>query len=136
MLFGIVGVFAVDQGAQVDVDNVVSVAIAPATITFGLVVPGATASATNGPITLNAAGSNVDVSVVVSVLGEPFAGGLMFNAADADSFTATLVCVSSGGGACTYDILSITPTLVVPVGSPAGTKTGMITYTFTGPIPA
>ena len=129
LLFNTGFVLADNQGQDINasIGENITLFINPTTVEFGPVAPGTTGTSNN--ITFNATGSNVNITIdVTSVTGEPFASGLMFDGALATSYFKSMDCVISGA-ICTYGILTIVPTLVVPVGSPAGTKTGVITYT-------
>jgi hypothetical protein len=130
MLFSAGGVLAVDQPINGTISSDIVCAIGPATVIFGPITPGTNGNAaTNGPITFNATGSNVDVAVTVtSVTGSPFSTGLRLDGADPISRVFNLDCVVVSN-ICTYSIATTTPTLNVPKGSPAGLQTGIITYT-------
>src|SRR3989338_7115671 len=70
--------FAAEQGVEVEVGEDIHLLITPETVDFGTVVPGPNKPAENGPITFDADGSNVDVTVTVSdVDGFPFAGSTL-----------------------------------------------------------
>src|SRR3989344_291231 len=131
-------ILAVDQGLEVDVGEDIHLVITPTTVDFGTVVPGLGKTAVNGPITFDAAGSNVDVTVAVTaVTGFPFAGSTLL--LDGDStpvgLSWLLDCVLASN-VCTYSVASTVPTLDIPVGASQGTHVGAITYTVTGAAPA
>ena len=131
-------VAAVDQGLQVTIGEDIDLLITPSTVDFGTVVPGSTDNAaTNGPITFDASGSNVDVHVEVSaVTGFPFASTTLL--LDGDSTPVGLfwdLDCTIVNDICTYTTASTTPTLDIPLSSTPGLKTGSITYTVTGSPP-
>jgi hypothetical protein len=135
-VFGVSGVFAVDQSLNVSIGENITVQIAPETVQFGQVAPGSNNNmATNGPIAFNATGSNVDVNIeVTNVTGFPFENGLMLDGSPALGEVWDLLCILNGG-ICTYAGAETVPTLDVPIGAPAGVVGGTTTYTITGPTP-
>jgi len=131
-------ILAVDQGLEVDVGEDIHLLITPETVDFGTVVPGPNKPATNGPITFDATGSNVDVTVTVSdVDGFPFEGSTLLLDGDSTPIgkSWTLECTENVEEVCEYDLASTVPTLDVPLGTSQGTHLGTITYTVTGPSP-
>ena len=130
--------FAAEQGVEVEVGEDIHLLITPETVDFGTVVPGPNKPAENGPITFDAAGSNVDVTVAVTaVTGFPFAGSTLLLDGDSTpvglSWLLDCVLVSN---VCTYAVAETVPTLDVPLGASQGTYLGTITYTVTGSPPA
>ena len=112
----------------------INVVITPGTLDFGTVTPGDTdIGATNGPINVDATGSNVGVTIqVTAVTSPPFDTGLKLDNVLPTTKIFNLPCVLVSN-ICTYAPVTTVPTLDVPIGSPAGTKSGTITYTITGP---
>ena len=125
-----------NQSVNVTIGEDIIVLITPNPLEFGPLVSGTNNNtATNGPISFDATGSNVNVTITVaSVTGAPFNAGLKFGGLNpvGQIFNQNCVLVSS---VCTYTPVTTVPTLSIPTGSPAGTKTGTITYTITGPTP-
>ncbi len=123
------------QNARAVISSFTSVSITPATIDFGIVVPGSDDNPASENVVLDADGSNSDVNVAVTdVSGVPFDTGLMFDGALASGQDYTIDCIDSGD-ICTYDLRVIVPTLDVPLGIEQGEKTGVVTYTITGSTP-
>lgn len=116
------------------INQVINVAVTPANLDFGSVLPGTTVT---GPlIVFNATNSNADLIVVyTSVSGSPFNGNLKLNDLDAGLFNVSMGCISTGES-CTYNTVQATPKLTIPAGYVAGVKTGVITYTITGTDPS
>jgi len=127
------GVQNITKNLAINVKQVINVAVSPASVDFGAVTPGTTATASN--IVFNASNSNADLVVVyTSVSGAPFNGNLKLDNLDAGSQIISMPCLQTGE-VCNYDIKQVVPTLSVPIGFVAGTKTGTITYTITGSNP-
>ena len=126
---------AIVQDLTVTVGQDIHIEILPDEVDFGIVTPGPGKPATNGPITFNAAGSNVDVTVEVDdVQGFPFAGStLRLDGDDTPIGLFWLLECTVVNNICTYEVASTVPTLDIPLGSPQGTHEGTITYTVTGP---
>ncbi len=126
-------VMATPQGVEVEIGDDITMIIKPTVINFSSVIPGtADNPAVNGPISFNATGSNVNITVVVTnVTGVPFDKGLELDNVSPMGRTFQMHCVIVND-ICTYSIVNTDPTLNVPKGSPAGMKTGTITYLITG----
>lgn len=134
LLFGVGAVFAVNQPIEVTVGQDVTVLISPSTLDFGSLAAG-TLNAPGSNITFDATGSNVNVSVSVSnVTGVPFQVGLKFNGLAPVGQMAALPCDSTSG-ICVYTPVSWITSLSVPIGTPAGLRSGVVTYTVSGPSP-
>ena len=130
-------VLAAEQSVEVEVGEDIHLEITPATVDFGVVVPGPNKPATNGPIEFDATGSNVDVHVeVTDVEGFPFEGSTLLLDGDSTPIGKfwDLDCVIANN-ICTYVVASTVPTLDVPLGTSQGTYLGTITYSVTGPAP-
>ena len=135
LTFGMIGVVsATDQGIDVNVGQDIHVVINPVTVQFSGVIPGTNNNpASNGPISFDATGSNVDVTIqVTTVTNPPFDTGLKLDNVSPTTRIFNLPCVLVSS-ICTYAPVTTVPTLDVPIGSPAGIKSGTITYTITGP---
>jgi len=125
------------QDVNAIITDVISVVIGPGTVTFGSVAQGAVdVVATSGPITFNAGiGANTNMTIkVTSVTGAPFAAGLKFDNENPTTKTFYLNC-DSRSGVCVYTPQTTAPTLSVPVGFPASSPAGVITYLVTGITP-
>jgi len=136
LIFGIIDVVsATDQGIDVTIGQDIHVVIDPVTVQFGTnILPGTNNNpALNGPISFDATGSNVGVTIqVTAVTSPPFDTGLKLDNVLPTTKIFNLPCVLVSN-ICTYAPVTTVPTLDVPIGSPAGTKSGTITYTITGP---
>jgi hypothetical protein len=150
MMFGIMagmlGIVGADpsQGIGFEVNPQTTVTINPPTLEFGLIVPGAAATtATNGPISFNAAGSNTDISIEFTSVDKT-----IFNSIELETSpgvwvyistvpTITMPCNKGIDDVCNYspNPKTVAARLAVPIGTSAGTKTGSITYTITGTTP-
>jgi hypothetical protein len=124
------------QEMNVTIGDVIALRIYPATLNFGVTIPGTNNNpALNGPITFDANGSNTDVIVEVdAVNGFPFEQGLRIDGKNPLDASWQIECVESGLY-CNYDLQTATPTLNIPPGSIAGTNRGIITYLITGSPP-
>ena len=136
MVLSIMGVVADTQDTEAIINEAVTILIEPNPLLFGPLVSGTNDNpATNGPISFDATGSNIDVTVTVdSVTGAPFDNGLKFDGLDPVGQVFLLECVVVSD-VCTYTPVTTIPTLDIPVGSPVGLQSGVITYIITGPIP-
>jgi len=136
----VVGAFGSDLPTTIIVNEDITVDVGPATLDFGTVSPGTADNPSTSPIQFDATGSNVDVTVTVnSVTGGDSA--LFTNIeveTSADNWVnivgalTTMLCDNSGG-TCAYTPVSWDARLDVPPGWPAGTSTGTIVYTISGP---
>lgn len=123
-----------DQNIQVRINEDIKLSISPLTLDFGALMPGMIDSA-GPPVTFDATGSNVDVSVTVStVIGFPFDTGLKFNGAAPGGQSALLPCVIQSD-VCTYTTIDWTTSLSIPSGTPPGLLSGTIVYSISGPTP-
>src|SRR3989338_8940398 len=131
LMIGVSGVIAVDQGINASINTNTVLVIKPTTVEFGVVSPGTFNNpATTGNITFNATGSNMNITVEgTNVAGIPFEAGLKLNSISPVGVMVKLPCISLP--ICTYDIKKLTPTLDVPIGTPAGVRSGTITYLVT-----
>lgn len=129
-------ILAVDQGINATIGDDITIVITPTTVTFGAIMPGtANNPSTSGNVGFDPSGSNVHVNVeVTTVTGEPFHSGLKFDGILAEGKDYDIPCALVLD-VCTYTLKVVVPTLDVPTGSPAGVKTGIITYTITGTTP-
>jgi hypothetical protein len=137
LVFSSGAVLAVDanQSVEVTVGTDITVLISPNPLGFGS-LPTGSIDAVGPNVTFNAAGSNVDVKVeVTNVAGIPFANGLKFNSLAPIGQDEILTCVVVSE-VCTYSVPSWTTSLSIPLGTPAGLRSGAITYTVTGPVPS
>ncbi len=142
VMFGVLigmssSVLAVDQGLNVTIGENITLLISPDIVDFGIRVPGNNYSALNGPITFDATGSNVNVTVTVSaVTGFPFNSTTLRLDGDPTPVGLfwLLVC-KTPLTVCTYDVAGTLPTLDIPTGASQGNHLGTITYTVTGPPP-
>lgn len=123
-----------NQNIQVEINEGVTLAITPLTLNFGNVEAGSVDNlGTN--IVFNATGSNVDVNVeVINVTGFPFETGLKLNGNIPIGESANLPCAVINN-VCTYTNVEWTTSLTVPIGTPAGLKSGTIVYLISGPSP-
>lgn len=136
LVFSMGGVLAVDanQPVQVTIGTDVTVAITPNPLDFGS-VPAGSVNFTGPDVHFNATGSNVNVTVAVTnVTGVPFATGLKFNSITPIGQIAFLPCTVVAD-VCTYTPVDWTTSLSIPIGTPAGLKSGTITYDVAGPSP-
>ncbi len=133
LMIGVSSVIAVDQGINASVSENIILHILPKNVSFGTVLPGTfNNNATTGNITFNATGSNSNITVDVStVTGIPFEDGLKLDGMVPTSSDFMMGCTIVGG-VCTYSIKTLIPTLDVPIGTPAGIRTGTITYLIIG----
>jgi len=124
--------FENSQSINVEVITTITVMINPNILDFGSLVAGTIDNpAVNGPVSFDASGSNVDVQVeITDITAGLFEDGLKFDGALALGQIFVLNCLA--GEVCTYDLETTDPTLDIPAGTPAGAKTGVITYTLTG----
>lgn len=124
------------QELNVTIGETITFRILPTTLQFGLLLPGSMNNpALNGPIILDANGSNTNVHVAVSeVRGFPFDQGLRLDGEVSVGKNWVLNCVQSGDY-CSYIPIEIVPTLNIPPGAVAGTANGEIRYTVSGTPP-
>ncbi len=125
------------QEVEVEIVQLTLASITPVSLNFGSLSPGTNDNpAVNGPIMFDATGSNTNVRVEVSaVTGFPFETGLKLDGDDTPFGKFwNLDCVENNN-VCTFTPATTVPTLSIPAGAISGLKTGMITYTITGPTP-
>ncbi|MBS3075600.1 hypothetical protein J4429_04030 [Candidatus Pacearchaeota archaeon] len=117
------------QDLMVSVQSMTNINITPDLLNFGPVVPGTIGSVpVDKNIVFDATGSNGDITVSVSsITAGLFLNGLMLDGSSALNFTKTLVC-NIDNNVCSYDKTPVVPTLNVPLGTLAGTQTGVINY--------
>ena len=136
--------FVVGQEASQNTTAVISsnlsVVINPTTINFGPILPGES-KILDDAITFNAGmGSNENISIGVTDVTGIFKNNIKVSIANnvtfvpLESFTNVLGCVVQSN-VCTYTPIVLDAILKVPAGTPAGTQSGIITYTITGQHP-
>lgn len=138
-------VIAATQNLSVIISEIttITVSINPNNVDFDTLNPGTFNAPTVGfvNITIDANTiehtNNQDITVAVTNISPGlFSNGLKLNGVLASTKPSySLPCVNASG-ICEYSLISIVPTLDIPAGTPAGAKTGMITYTITGATPA
>ena len=127
-----------DQGINAAIAQTINLIITPANLEFGEIIQGSTENVK--PITFTAgAGANVDMNIEFTSVTNNGLFELMELEASPGIFTkitdkpAVSMPCTVIDNVCTYTAQSINAKLKVPAGYPAGTKTGVITYTITGP---
>ena len=141
MTLSVVGVLAETQDANATVSPVVNVSISPATLGFGTITPGnSNVPAINGPITFGGAGSNVNnITFKVQSVTTPS----IFENIELETSPSVWTGITSlpsvlifcTGSPCAYTPATWAARISVPIGYPAGFKTGVITYLVSGPTP-
>lgn len=129
-----------EQGVNAAIAETISLIITPANLEFGEIIQGSTENVK--PITFTAgAGANVNMNIEFTSVTKNGLFELMELETSTGIFTkitdkpAVSMPCTVIDNVCTYTARSINAKLKVPAGYPAGTKTGVITYTITGPAP-
>jgi hypothetical protein len=117
------------------IDEQVSIQILPDVLNFGTVVPGIEKSGND--VTFNATGSNENIIIGASIDGSNVFSLAEFNVKGTwtkiNSINFNMNCNPAGSpSVCSYDFLTMQTRITVPIGTPAGSKTGVIIYTITG----
>ncbi len=149
-VLGSASVLAVDpQVIEVGVSGTSGLAVSPGTINFGAIVPGTPVSLPTAitfeestlfdsnedmriqVITEGVTGifaNNIDVTYSGSSEYEGYSGSL-------EDLNILMECISEGILPCTYETINLDATLDIPLGTPAGQKSGTITYLVTASEP-
>ena len=145
LVFASAGVFAETQTVNANVGGVVDLAITPSLIPFGSVTQGVASVFTNGINVQIGPISNQNINIDVTSVSNVFGGGNLKFAPigqtvflSLENFNEDFPCNSPEvGQPCNYNpsLKVFDLQLTIPIGTPAGTQTGTITYLVTGTPP-